>query len=74
MGGAALWSAAESGSETAWLYNSASYVQFSILKSDHGFVLAVHSGDVAAVPEPETYAMLLAGLGLVGAVVKRRRG
>ena len=28
---------------------------------------------VAAVPEPETYAMLLAGLGLMGAVVKRRK-
>jgi hypothetical protein len=28
---------------------------------------------IPAVPEPETYAMLLAGLGLIGAVVKRRR-
>jgi 5'-nucleotidase len=28
---------------------------------------------VAAVPEPETYAMLLAGLGLVGAIARRRR-
>ena len=28
---------------------------------------------VSAVPEPEAYAMLLAGLGLVGAVVRRRR-
>lgn len=28
---------------------------------------------VAVVPEPETYAMLLAGLGLVGAVARRRR-
>ena len=28
---------------------------------------------VTAVPEPETYAMLLAGLGLVGAVSRRRR-
>jgi hypothetical protein len=27
---------------------------------------------IAAVPEPETYAMLLAGLGLMGAVVRRR--
>jgi hypothetical protein len=30
------------------------------------------SGTVAVVPEPETYAMLLAGLGLIGAVVRRR--
>jgi hypothetical protein len=28
--------------------------------------------NLAAVPEPETYAMLLAGLGLVGFVVRRR--
>lgn len=28
---------------------------------------------IAAVPEPETYAMLLAGLGLIGAVARRRR-
>lgn len=28
---------------------------------------------VAAVPEPETYAMLLAGLGLVGAIARRRQ-
>jgi hypothetical protein len=29
--------------------------------------------EVSAVPEPETYAMLLAGLGLMGAVVRRRK-
>jgi len=28
---------------------------------------------VTAVPEPETYAMLLAGLGMIGAAVKRRK-
>jgi hypothetical protein len=28
--------------------------------------------NVAAVPEPETYAMLLAGLGLIGAIARRR--
>ncbi len=28
---------------------------------------------VAAVPEPETYAMLLAGLGMIGSIVKRRK-
>ena len=28
---------------------------------------------VSAVPEPESYAMLLAGLGIIGAVVRRRK-
>ncbi len=37
----------------------------------HGNTGAI-GATVAAVPEPETYAMLLAGLGLMGAVVKRR--
>lgn len=34
---------------------------------------AVNLAAIAAVPKPETYAMLLAGLGLIGAVARRRR-
>jgi hypothetical protein len=30
-------------------------------------------GHVASVPEPETYAMFLAGLGLMGTIARRRR-
>jgi hypothetical protein len=30
------------------------------------------NGPVAAIPEPETYAMLLAGLGLLGFAARRR--
>lgn len=34
---------------------------------------SVNVAAVSAVPEPESYAMLLVGLGLMGAIVKRRR-
>lgn len=40
-------------------------------ESDYG--MANFQFNVAAVPEPETYAMLLAGFGLIGAAVKRRK-
>lgn len=38
-----------------------------------GIGRAVVSGSVAAVPEPETYAMLMAGLGVVGLLARRRK-
>jgi len=31
-----------------------------------------HNYTVTPVPEPETYAMLLAGLGVMGAIARRR--
>lgn len=31
-------------------------------------------GSVAAVPEPDTYALMLAGLGMLGVMIKSRRG
>jgi hypothetical protein len=31
------------------------------------------SQTIPAIPEPETYAMMLAGLGLLGVVARRRR-
>lgn len=52
----------------------------SSTQDGYGSTLAL-SGDVgnpgqfilAAVPEPETYAMLLAGLGMIGSIARRRR-
>jgi hypothetical protein len=34
---------------------------------------AYYSATLAPVPEPETYAMLLAGLGLIGTIARRRK-
>lgn len=39
-----------------------------------GNAWAVRDGDVAPVPEPQAYALMLAGLGFVGYVARRRRG
>jgi hypothetical protein len=43
---------------------------FAIDSMRFGYKDAVH---VPEVPEPETWAMLLAGLGIVGIIAKRRR-
>jgi choice-of-anchor C domain-containing protein len=40
---------------------------------DSPYGLALDNVSVTAVPEPETFAMLLAGLGVIGAVARRRR-
>lgn len=46
-----------------------------VISSDNGTVGFdnLQYGVLTAVPEPETYAMLLAGLSLIGAAVKRRK-
>jgi hypothetical protein len=47
--------------------------QSSAVKTIQLYAVAVRNGDVtAAVPEPQTYAMLLAGLGLIAGVARRR--
>ena len=43
-------------------------VKFDVIYHEHDVTLAV-----TAVPEPEQYLMLLAGLGLMGAMARRRR-
>ena len=53
---------------TAYVGTVSTYGTAGTIRFDNVTVKAV-----TAVPEPESYAMLLAGLGLVGALVRRRK-
>lgn len=59
--------------------NNTSISQLSAVGINGAFVAASSvneigsPGSIAAVPEPETYAMLLAGLGFIGALARKRQ-
>lgn len=60
--------------DCGWLFSTRDGIQNDIRGEDEFYAWAVRPGDVAAaIPEPESYALLLAGLGLLGVVAKRRR-
>lgn len=73
------WSATWKYPSNAWVFDMETGWQAALsigLSTGNKFnAWAVSDGDVgiAAVPEPETYAMMLAGLGLVGAMAQRRK-
>lgn len=46
---------------------------FSNPNTEADYGMANFQFNVAAVPEPETYAMLLVGLGLIGSIVRRKQ-
>ena len=70
------WSGTKYAPDTAyaWYFRTDYGYQHYRYKPFRLYALAVRPGDVAAVPEADTWAMLLAGLGLVGAATRRRRG
>lgn len=74
----AYWSATALGEPYtgyAWNFSFASGMQDGRSETNAFYALAVSPGDVgiAAIPEADTWAMLLAGLGLVGVVTRRKR-
>lgn len=54
--------------------HSLSFGVVDVYDSSVTSALALSNVQIAAVPEPEQYALFLAGLGLLGAVVRRRAG
>lgn len=58
----------------AWNIDFNFGAQSSNLMGAGMYAWAVTQGDVAAVPEADTWAMLLAGLGLLGLAARRRAG
>lgn len=56
----------------AWVFTNSVGAQSPTPKNTDWYTVAVHDGDVTAVPEPQALAMLLAGLGGVGFLVRRR--
>lgn len=71
-----FWSSTEYDANNAWYFNFAYDYRLpaTFAKTSDRYALMVSSGDIAAVPEAETWTMLLAGLTLVGVAVRRRRG
>lgn len=71
----AYWSGTEDVSNPifAWYFNTALGNQAKNGKLTNSyFALAVRDGDVPAIPEPQTYALLLAGLSALAVVARRR--
>ena len=76
--GFVYWSGTAAGSQgsgSTWEFDFGKGAQFSGRNLNGAFMLAVRPGDVltSAVPEPQTWALTLAGLGVVAGAMHRRK-
>jgi hypothetical protein len=56
----------------AWVFFLGGGFQNAYSQETGAWAIAVRDGDVAPIPEPSTYALMLAGLGCLGFIAKRR--
>lgn len=71
--GVSTYRSASTGLSTQWNIDPVTFAPISF-RGDFGqAAIRVNGTIVSAVPEPETYAMLMAGLGVMGFVSRRRR-
>ena len=55
-----------------WIVSTDAGFQHYDFKYRGLYAVAVHPGDVAAIPEPQTYAMMLLGISALMVAVRRR--
>ncbi|HOY88023.1 MAG TPA: PEP-CTERM sorting domain-containing protein [Methylotenera sp.] len=60
-------------STASYAFTYTGYSGFTFASAEGGEPAYLRITTIAAVPEPETYAMLLMGLGLIGFMVRRRK-
>jgi hypothetical protein len=61
------------GVDQGWFFSFRTGYQAQVFVDSNLFVWALRPGDVAAVPEPATGALMLVGAGLITAAARRRR-
>jgi hypothetical protein len=70
------WSGTEvsPGSQIAYYFQTTNGVQYYGPAYINAFAMAVRDGDIAPIPEPETHALMLAGLAGLALATRRQRG
>jgi len=67
-----FWSGTTTPDGHAFAFDFGHGLQAAVNTPGHAFAWAVRDGDVAAIPEPETWALLVAGLAAVGTRFAKR--
>ena len=58
---------------SSWYFNMYDGVQSFVAKDEQYYAWAISPGQITVVPEPESVVMMLAGVGFVGVVLRRRQ-